>query len=482
MAKKAGRRVKGAIYPKKGIWYVSWMAFGKRNQRSTGIPVGTGAEAKENRKLAEVKRDEWVGAYKAEDEADVRAALAERQRNAAEVAAEKMAVVKAEENRIPLVSAWEAHPYTMSQQTRGRTKVHPLSPKNIDENRGAWEKFVRWATSKHGKKAAMQDVTADWARAYSRHLQGEGLTPQRHNKLITTAGVMFRLAGLENPFAGVDKLREDAAEHREPFTKEQVARMLDAAEGEWRGFLAVLYFTGLRRGDAALLKHENRNRLTGKIRVVMAKTGDVVEPCEHPMLTAILDETASKGKRGYLFPELAEIYHRNPAVLSQRFAAFMAKTLGELEVDADGETVFRPFDGTADRAQGGKFRVSRWGLHSFRHSFASHAAQAGIPLGRIQAWLGHSSAEITRIYTHYGDTAQQAAVMEAVALPLAGATPPKALPPSPTAKTATAGILEAVRGMVAELAAMNARNWKAKRDRALSIAALLQKDVDGGDK
>ncbi|MBR6021102.1 MAG: hypothetical protein IK066_01635, partial [Kiritimatiellae bacterium] len=63
---KMGRKVKGSLYQKGGKWWVAWMAFGKRNQRSTGIPIGHGDEARANRRAAEAKRDEWVGAYKAE--------------------------------------------------------------------------------------------------------------------------------------------------------------------------------------------------------------------------------------------------------------------------------------------------------------------------------------------------------------------------------------------------------------------------------
>lgn len=82
----------------------------------------------------------------------------------------------------------------------------------------------------------------------------------------------------------------------------------------------------------------------------------------------------------------------------------------------DGEGGWRAFDGREERRGAGKRRVSRYGIHSFRHSFASHAAQAGVPLGVLQAWLGHSSEEITRIYTHYGRAEELAKVMRAVSL------------------------------------------------------------------
>lgn len=462
---KIGRKVAGYLYRRGGVWWVDWQAFGVRNRKSTGIPVGE----KGAKDRARAKMEEWVGAYKAEDVADVRASLVQRQRDARQVAEERMSVVVAAANRIPLDEAWERHPYTMSQQTRGRTRIHPLTPANVAENKGAWDRFVRWVTATHGAGLSMQDVTPEWAAEWSRALQGEGLSPQRHNKLLTTAGVMYRLAGLPSPFAGVAKLREQEAEHREPFTKEQVARLLDAAEGEWRGFLAVLYFTGLRRKDAALLRWEWRNPDTGRWLVVPYKSKTkAVTLCEHPFLTAILQESGDLGRQGYVFPGIAADYKRNPTVLSQHFETFMGRVLGFFENGA-----WHPFDGTADRHGAGKHRVSRYGLHSFRHSFASHAAQAGIPLGRIQAWLGHSSAEITRIYTHYGDTAEQAAVMEAVSLPLARLSLPKALLPPPPPENALAANVDGLRAL---LDGMTVHNWQENRAAALKLLAAVSSE------
>jgi len=40
------------------------------------------------------------------------------------------------------------------------------------------------------------------------------------------------------------------------------------------------------------------------------------------------------------------------------------------------------------------------GLHSLRHSIATHLLRAGMPLSEIQRFLGHASLESTQIYTH----------------------------------------------------------------------------------
>lgn len=426
---KPGRKIKGNLYKHGKYWYARWTAFGKKNARSTGIPCNVkGSKAKAEEEMAKL-----LAPYKAEEEADVRAALVERQRSAEAAWEEARAAAIAEASKIRLADAWELHPYVRSQPNSRRKTVRDLSPRNIRENECAWEKFVRWATAKHGKELAMQDVTEDMAKDYAKFLKGQRLTPSRRNKLILTCRVMYRIAGLDvNPFDAVEREDAQEAEHREPFTKEQVAKMLAEASGEWRGFLAVCYYTGLRAGDAAMLTHESRR--DGRFHVEMAKTGSRVEPGVHPELDKILTEVAPAKKRGFLFPGLAEDYRRNPSILSSRFQAFAGRVLGEVEEGEDGGPVLHRFDGTAERKKGVR-RISRWGLHSFRHSFASHAARAGIPIGEVQAWLGHTSAEITRTYVHYGTAEEQSRIMAAVTLEDAE-VPTPATPPAIPAELA----------------------------------------------
>jgi integrase/recombinase XerD len=43
------------------------------------------------------------------------------------------------------------------------------------------------------------------------------------------------------------------------------------------------------------------------------------------------------------------------------------------------------------------------GLHSLRHSIATHLLEAGMSLEKIAKFLGHSSLDSTQIYTHLAE-------------------------------------------------------------------------------
>jgi site-specific recombinase XerD len=40
------------------------------------------------------------------------------------------------------------------------------------------------------------------------------------------------------------------------------------------------------------------------------------------------------------------------------------------------------------------------GTHTLRHSIATHLLQSGLPLEKIQLFLGHESLDSTQLYTH----------------------------------------------------------------------------------
>ena len=52
-------------------------------------------------------------------------------------------------------------------------------------------------------------------------------------------------------------------------------------------------------------------------------------------------------------------------------------------------------------------------LHELRHTFATNALLAGVPIEVIQSWLGHGSKSMTKLYAH---VSQILSVQEAMEL------------------------------------------------------------------
>jgi integrase/recombinase XerD len=49
-------------------------------------------------------------------------------------------------------------------------------------------------------------------------------------------------------------------------------------------------------------------------------------------------------------------------------------------------------------------------LHTFRHSFISHALTSGVPEAIVRDWVGHVDREIIRVYTHIADPISRSAM------------------------------------------------------------------------
>ena len=51
-------------------------------------------------------------------------------------------------------------------------------------------------------------------------------------------------------------------------------------------------------------------------------------------------------------------------------------------------------------------------FHGLRHTFATRLAVAGVPLVKLQEWLGHEDIATTQIYIDYQPSAQDGALIE----------------------------------------------------------------------
>lgn len=73
------------------------------------------------------------------------------------------------------------------------------------------------------------------------------------------------------------------------------------------------------------------------------------------------------------------------------------------------------------KVPGRKKKMTVYGFHSLRHSFASFCAEAGVPKAVLLSILGTESEIADKYYTHVGEAAQQQAIA-AVSASMTGLT------------------------------------------------------------
>lgn len=178
--------------------------------------------------------------------------------------------------------------------------------------------------------------------------------------------------------------------HMEALWREAASRRGDYGAHLWVTVLAMLYGTGLRRGELERLDLDCFDRREGTLRIDGRKTGR--ERC------VPLPEMVMRCLEAYL-PRRHNILEQAGA-LGER--ALLVTRSGER---LSGESISNAIHGIARRAG-----VSIQSLHQFRHTCASDLLEAGVHLAQVQRILGHSGIATTVRYVHIADPQRRAAM------------------------------------------------------------------------
>jgi integrase len=225
---------------------------------------------------------------------------------------------------------------------------------------------------------------------FRKRLREQGKSTTTINQTVSNIlASPFRLAldqGLiaANPLAGLPPFKERGRSRKQPFTVEQVRKLLDAAEGEWRGVILAGYTTGARLGDVVNLRWENIDFEQGVLSFVQRKTQTEVVIGLHPDFRAFLEPMAAQ--EGPIFPSLAGRKSSGHTGLSTKFSAIMEKA-----------SIESP---TIRERQGGGHSVRALTFHSFRHGAASHVFKSKLIEQTQKAVTGHTRGDTLKRYTH----------------------------------------------------------------------------------
>lgn len=244
-------------------------------------------------------------------------------------------------------------------------------------------------------KSPLPSITPGDVAKFRDKLSKDGRAPSTVNvvikKILSVPFEDARRRGyiLTNPVQGVDPIKGRGAEAkagREPFSSEEVNKLLAVAEGDWKGAILCAVTTGLRLGDVVGLTWGDLDGKAGVLHVTTQKTGATVALPVHPDFAAWLEQQEQGIGQAPVFTSLHSRSTGGNNGLSRRFRAIM---------DRAGIT-----SRAVKREGAGRTRQSK-DFHSLRHSFVSDLANAGVAPDVRQKLTGHADKKVHAVYTHH---------------------------------------------------------------------------------
>ena len=266
----------------------------------------------------------------------------------------------------------------------------------------------------------VNDITPETADSYATFMRESNISVDTHNRKLRRIKRIFEVlkdySENGNPFAA-SSLRRKAREEQEnlvrrmSFSREQEQELLAALEDDNykvknKPEIKVVYhlgmFTGQRLKDCVLLRWDKVDLSRKRIWVKQFKTGKEVTIPLAPKLFAVLTEAQKWKVNQYVCPNVAMRYN----ILNAE-----GKNVGNNMVNIDVLRVIKWIGlEPSVKVPGRKKKVTVYGFHSLRHSFASHCAEAGVPKAVVLSILGTNSEIVDKHYTHIGEEAQEKAI------------------------------------------------------------------------
>jgi len=300
---------------------------------------------------------------------------------------------------------------------------HPerATPATVHEQNSYRSTFKEFAKFVDNDSLEIVNITPEVTDRFAQYLRGTEISVATHNRKIKRLRKIFEALkdyrNADNPF-NIKSIRRKAREEQEhivrrvSFSREQETRLLEVLEDDKfkvinKPEIKVLYhlgmFTGQRLKDCVLLRWDKVDLNKRKIWVKQFKTGKEVTIPIAPKLLEILIEAKNRKKDHYVCPNAAERYNRVDK---------NGKNTGNNLVNIDLLRVIKWIGLESSVAvPGRKKKVTVYGFHSLRHSFASHCAEAGVPKAVVLSILGTNSEIVDKHYTHIGEEAQEKAIM-----------------------------------------------------------------------
>jgi integrase/recombinase XerD len=167
-------------------------------------------------------------------------------------------------------------------------------------------------------------------------------------------------------------------------------KQIEAIQARDRAMLAIFYGCGLRRNEAVNLDVSDINFDRALVHVRKGKN--------YKERFVPINKTSLKYLQDYIYDHRQEILQG-----SKSEALFISMKVKRMQ----GQTMLIRLKYLQQQTENIDLIEKEIGLHTLRHSIATHLLQAGMPLESIARFLGHGSLESTQIYTHLAGVDQK---------------------------------------------------------------------------
>ncbi len=292
--------------------------------------------------------------------------------------------------------------------------------------------FLKWLKTTHSNIQYMDEIRAvdtygqtldkGIASGFSEYLKKQNLSVNTHNKKLARIANIFRALSkyLDAPSPWDNpKLRRHQKEethitdHRRPFPKDKEKEMFKAIapksklkllnKAEIEVLFYILKYTGQRQKDCVNLSWNKISMDRKRIWVTQEKTGKDVSIPMAQELYEMLKRAESWKVNDKVLPKSAERY----AIEAKDGTNTGVNLINKQLLNVIKYVGLEP----SISVQGRDKKMTIYGVHSFRHGFASHCAETGIPRAVCASILGADSAIIDAYYVHIGEEAQEKAIM-----------------------------------------------------------------------
>lgn len=203
---------------------------------------------------------------------------------------------------------------------------------------------------------------------------------------------------IDNPAEFVEVVKHKRGDHKteiRPFTLGEIKAILENCNDEWRSMVLFALYTGQRLGDIATITWSQIDTHKGVVRFTTKKTGRFQElPIPAPLQDHIATLKAKDDPTSPIHPNAYASFEASgrSVSLSVQFADVLAAAGLRAKVSHKKKD-------TKGQGRSGRHIRKETSFHSFRHTATSIMKNAGIPSSVVQDYIGHDSAEMSKLYT-----------------------------------------------------------------------------------